>query len=617
MTSSNPHLHNGLGSAGLDLRYLKNSLAEVFSKHESVSDLYQSLTDFIIALTGAGVVSIGYCGVGGSPKDVVRITDKGHNWSPDILDTLQQGGKRAIERKQVAMARLAGQDSVFLIAVPVEKKGGDVASICVAVETTQQSPDIFIAIFQLLAQSLSLWHSNSQENRTPVPQPPKQDFTEIHSAVAASLACGERKQAGPIFVQKIKEYFQADVVMLAPGLQSVGGQSILHSSISGFSESAPQMKLIKQVVAECKQQQRMMTWQIEPQLPDTLHSLILRDMTVVLFAGQAICFPLRDQGGDVIGVLLVCWNDLHKNLDLKIKAFLQAEILMAAFVGWVGQSLYRIQLSQSFLNTKQRSLLLSALVLGVFLLGWLPVPFTVTGGCVLEPRQTRFVVAQFDAVLKRVHRLPGTTVTKGELLAEFDERSIELEINSLLADIQKTKKMQDVHTATGKAALAQMAGLERRGLEEQLLLFRDQLSKLSIHSPVDGIVISDNMERVEGSPISRGQGLFEIAPLKTLIVEAHIAQEDIGYVKKDADTTIKLESFPDRSWQGTVYTIFPRSDLRGGKNVFLVESLLENTENIFRPGMGGELEITVGKKPLAWKIFRKPWMYFQKTFLND
>ncbi|WP_256374312.1 efflux RND transporter periplasmic adaptor subunit [Desulforhopalus sp. IMCC35007] len=241
----------------------------------------------------------------------------------------------------------------------------------------------------------------------------------------------------------------------------------------------------------------------------------------------------------------------------------------------------------------------------------------MSGKCVLEPREKRFVVAQFDAVLKKVHKLPGTTVTKGELLAEFDERAIELEINSLLAEIQKTRKMQDVHTATGKAALSQMAVLERRGLEEQLQLFRDRLSKLSVESPVDGIVISENMERIEGSPISRGQGLFEIAPLKMMIAEAYIAQEDIGYVQEGADTTITLESFPDKTWQSTVYTIFPRAEPREGKSVFLVESLIENSEKILRPGMGGEFEINVGKKPLAWKLFRKPWIYFQKTFLND
>lgn len=617
MTSSNPHPHNSVGSSGLDLRTLTTSLTEVFSRQQQRSELYQHLIQCIVSLTGAGVVSIGPCNQAGSVEDVFHITDKGQRWSADILATLQNGGKRAIERRQAAVARLAGQESVFLIAVPVVYEAAPVESLCVAVDTGQQSPDIFIVILQLISQCLCLWQRTGRENKDAVQAGAGEAFQEIHGAVAAALACGDRKQAGPIFVQKIKEYFQADVVMLAPGLQGGGGQSILHSSISGFNEHAPQMKLIKQVVAECKQHQRMLTWNIEPQMPDSLHSLLLRDMTVALFAGQSICFPLRDQTGVVVGVLIVCWNDAKEDVRATIKPFLQAESLTAGLVGWIGQSLYRKQLGQSFLNAKQRSLLISALVLGTFLLGLLPVPFTVTGKCVLEPRQTRFVVAQFDAILKTVHTLPGTPVAKGELLAEFDERAIELEINSLLAEIQKTKKMKDVHTATGKAALAQMAGLERRGLEEKLQLFRDRLSKLSITSPVDGIVISDNLERIEGSPISRGQGLFEIAPLKTMIVEAHIAQEDIGYVQVDATTKIALESFPDKSWKSTVHTIFPRADLRGGQNVFLVESLLENSESLFRPGMAGELEINVGKKPLAWTLFRKPWIYFQKTFLND
>lgn len=615
MTSSNPHPHTSVGSSGLDLRTLTTSLAEVFSEKQTSTEIYQNLTECILSLTGAGVVSIGPCNQGGD-ADVVHITEKGKSWSSDILTILQNGGKRAIERKQVAVARLGEHETVFLIAVPIMYATTPVESLCVAVENTQKSPDIYIVILQLISQCLSLWQRRNQSNEGSAQIGYGGEFQEIHGAVAAALAGGDRKQAGPIFVQKIKEYFQADVVMLAPGLEG-GGQSILHSSISGFNEHAPQMKLIKQVVAECKQHQRMLTWNIEPQLPGSLHSLLLRDMSVALFAHQSICFPLRDQAGVVSGVLIVCWNDAKEDVGVQINPFLRAESLVAGLVSWIGQSFYRKQLGQSLLNAKQRSFLVSALVLGIFLLGLLPVPFTVTGKSVLEPRETRFVVAQFDAILKRVYKIPGTNVVKGELLAEFDERAIELEINSLLADIQKTKKMKDVHTATGKAALAQMAGLERRSLEEKLQLFRDRLSELSIVSPVDGIVISDNLERVEGSPISRGQGLFEIAPLKTMIVEAHIAQEDIGYVQADATTKITLESFPDKSWKSTVHTIFPRADVRGGQIVFLVESLLENSKSILRPGMGGELEINVGKKRLAWTLFRKPWIYFQKTFLND
>jgi multidrug efflux pump subunit AcrA (membrane-fusion protein) len=616
VTSSNSQPQRGVGSSGLDLQHLKNSLAEIFTGHQSVSDLYRNLTKFIISLTGAGVVAIGPCRGMNAAEDVTCITDKGKGWGADILKTLQQGGQRALDHRQVAVARYAAQEGVFLIAVPVEKSGSREEAICVAIETSLQSPDFHIVVLQLLAQCLSLYNRVGEEKNLSVFPTDEQSFSEIHSAVAAALCSGDKKQAGPVFVQKIKEYFQADVVMLAPGLQSVGGQSILHSSVSGFSESAPQMKLIKQVVAECRQQERMLTWKLEPQLPETLQSLLLRDMTVALFAGQSICFPLRDQSGAVIGALIVCWHEPRKDLFLKIRPFLKAEKLTAGLVSWIGQSMYRKKLAQSFLTTRKRFLLCAVLILGILFAGWLPVPFTVSGKCVLEPRQTRFVVAQFDAVLKKVHKLPGDTVSEGELLAEFDERSIQLEISSLLADIQKSRKMQDIHTAKGKAALAQMAVLERRGLEEQLQLFRDRLSKLSIQSPVDGIVISENMERVEGSPISRGQGIFEIAPLKTMIAEAYIAQEDIGYVQKNADTTITLESFPDKSWQSTVYTIFPRADQREGKTVFLVESLLENTGKNLRPGMRGEFEIVAGKKPLAWKLFRRPWIYFQKTFLN-
>ncbi len=592
------------------MRALQQALEELSLVRDNSEQLYQCVVDFLVAHTGAGVVSIGPCGTSGQDENVFRVTDLGYSWAPDILKTLHQGGARAISRNQAAVAQLGGQDRFLLIAVPLTGPQQGQA-LCVAIDTVEQAFEPFMVILELVRQCLAL------AIRDVSPAGAADFSAELRDAVAAPLESGDRKKAGPFFVQKIKEYFQADVVMLAPRPKGVGGQFILHSSVSGLNESAPQMKLVKQVIDECQQEEKMLTCN-SPLIPTgSMHSFLLRDMSAAFFVDSSVCFPLISHDGTVQGGMIVCWKKAGESVSKRMEAFTQAAPLIGSFVSWLTQPAYGGQLRKSLLNARQRTGILAGLVCGTILLGMLPVPFSVTGTCVLEPRQTRFVVAQFDGVLKRVYIQPGTKVQKGELLAEFDERVIELEINALQADMTKTKKLQDVQTAAGKAALAQMAGLERQGLEEKLKLYQQRLAQLSVHSPVEGIVISENMERAEGSPISRGQGLFEIAPLDIMMAEAHIAQEDISYVQTKAPTEIRLESFPGKTLKSSVYSIFPRSELRGGRNVFLVESLLENPDALYKPGMQGEVSVIVGKKPLFWKLFRRPWMAFQKTFLND
>ncbi len=604
-------------TTGVDLRKLKSSLDDIFSSSEKPSVVHGRLVDFIVSLTGAGAVSLDKYAQQGVVSVASKNTDLGQGWAPDLSNTLRQGSKRVLEKKQVAIAMLAQDDTVSLIAVPVTGPQDSTLALSVALKTDKQPAEIFIVILQLVAQCLSLWHQNRGEEKRRLSVAPVVFLEELHRVVSKALENGEKKQAGPLFVQGMKEFFQADIVMLAPGNHGVGKDDILHSSISDFNAHSPQMKSIKQVVAECRQQKRVLTWGQGTQQPETLKSLVLRDMAASFFVRECICFPLLDSGGNITGVLLICWNELQRNLEQKTEALHVSGTLIGGFISWLSTPGYSAQFGKSLFSRRQRYLLLSTFFLTIVLLGFLPVNFKVSGNCVLEPSETRFVVAQFDGILKKVHTLPGSEVREGDLLAEFDERVIEIEINSLLAEIQKTRKMQDVHRASGKTALAQMAGLEKNGLEEKLHFFQERLSKLSVKSPVDGIIISENLERIEGSPISLGQGLFEVAPLKAMIAEAHISQEDISYVQLAAKTDIHLESFPNTSWQSSVHTIFPRSELRNGRNVFLVESLLENSDNTFRPGMAGEFAVTVGKKPLAWKLFRRPWIYFQKTFLTD
>ncbi len=242
---------------------------------------------------------------------------------------------------------------------------------------------------------------------------------------------------------------------------------------------------------------------------------------------------------------------------------------------------------------------------------FMPVAFKIDGKCVLEPRDIRYVVAQFDATLKEVIVKPGDTVQVGATLARLDRKEIELELNSLYAEIQRTKKVRAMNMASSQTAMVQMAELERKSLEEKYKLLEDRVEKLLITSPIDGTIISGSLEQHLGSPVSRGQQLFEIAPFSIMIAEANIRQEDISFIDERAEVTVNLDSFPGKPLKSNVSLIYPRSELREGESVFIVEADLINKGHL-QPGMRGKMEINAGKKPLLYILFRRPWIYIQQ-----
>jgi multidrug efflux pump subunit AcrA (membrane-fusion protein) len=167
--------------------------------------------------------------------------------------------------------------------------------------------------------------------------------------------------------------------------------------------------------------------------------------------------------------------------------------------------------------------------------------------------------------------------------------------------------MRDHHLALGNTAGAQIARLEEQRLEEQLNLLLEQKKHLVLLSPVDGIVLSGDLKRALGSPVSKGQSLFEVSPLEEMIVELAVRENHITYLQPDMDVRVRFDAYPDGVWVGSIKKINPKSEIRENRNVFIAELEFNNPDGRLRPGMQGKAVIHTGSRPLGWIVFHKPW----------
>jgi membrane fusion protein (multidrug efflux system) len=109
----------------------------------------------------------------------------------------------------------------------------------------------------------------------------------------------------------------------------------------------------------------------------------------------------------------------------------------------------------------------------------------------------------------------------------------------------------DAQLAVVKAQ-AELAKARVRSAEAQLELARLQLSYTKIVAPSDGI--ASKLSVHEGQLLGQGQPIIELVPIATYVI-ANFKETQIGKMKPGQTATIKIDSFPGRSFVGRIESL--------------------------------------------------------------
>ncbi len=247
----------------------------------------------------------------------------------------------------------------------------------------------------------------------------------------------------------------------------------------------------------------------------------------------------------------------------------------------------------------------AAAVALLLLLIVLPGQYRVAADAMLEGRIERVVAAPQKGYLQSVNARPGDAVAAGAELASLDDRDLKLERMKWFA------KQEQVSTEF-RAAMAERdrskigilsAQLEQAGA--QLALVDQQLERLHLRAPFDGIVVSGDFTRELGSPLERGQVLFKIAPAEDYRVVLRVDESDVGDLREGARGRLILAAAPGEKLALSVRRITPVATAERDGNYFRVEATLDTAPGYLRPGMEGVAKLDIGRRPLIW-IWTRP-----------
>jgi len=166
-----------------------------------------------------------------------------------------------------------------------------------------------------------------------------------------------------------------------------------------------------------------------------------------------------------------------------------------------------------------------------------------------------------------------------------------------LADRDQVK-VKEYQVAAARAAVIQR--------EAQLRLAEVQQSRMSIRSPITGLVIRRMANEGEvvglggGSTVTLGGPLFTMVDVDRLYVRATIDEFDARQIRLGQEVRVRLEALPGRTLRGRLYKISPAvSGERQEARTFSIRVALEEGKEFVKPGMSADVEVIVATRSNA------------------
>lgn len=256
---------------------------------------------------------------------------------------------------------------------------------------------------------------------------------------------------------------------------------------------------------------------------------------------------------------------------------------------------------------QSRRLKLTVFAVAATVVTLLPWPHTIDCQVVCEPLVRRYVAAPFDARLLESHVVIGQQVAAGDLLASLDGSELRSQLASVQAKLAQAQQRESAALSISDHSKAEFERLEVEHLLREAEMLERRQSSLEVRSPIDGLVITGDLERAQGMPVATGDNLFEIAALDVLIAEVAVPEQNITYVGNGMPVSVVMDSSPGKALESKIQRIHLRNEIRDNTSIYIAEAKLLNENATLRPGMNATASVDAGYQALGWILFHRPF----------
>ncbi|HWQ03418.1 MAG TPA: HlyD family efflux transporter periplasmic adaptor subunit, partial [Candidatus Nitrosotenuis sp.] len=215
---------------------------------------------------------------------------------------------------------------------------------------------------------------------------------------------------------------------------------------------------------------------------------------------------------------------------------------------------------------------------------------------------------------------------KNEVISRIDVEKNEQNLKEAEA---RLKQFEQTYELRKTARQAELRILEiRRDRSRQTMLYAERnAEKLSIKSPIEGIVVLNSIwkgssmaEVVEGDQVRPGVPLLQVVSPNAMEVRARVNQADVPFLKEGQPAEVRMDAYPDLSFPARLERI-AAVGVAGGFNdrvrTFNVTFSVTGNDPKLLPDLAAAVDTEIDRRPAALVIPRDAVIYQDgKTFVR-
>ena len=206
----------------------------------------------------------------------------------------------------------------------------------------------------------------------------------------------------------------------------------------------------------------------------------------------------------------------------------------------------------------------------------------------IEAEVKNNIAPQSPVRISKIYVEVGDQVRKGQKLVQMDIanlRQLQLQIQNQELEFNRVDELYKV----GGISKSEWDAA-KTSLEVSQTSYTNLLENTSLISPINGVVSARNYD--DGDLYSASQPVLtveQVNPVKLLI---NVSESYYSAVQKGAPVSIKLDVYPDETFEGTVSLVYPTID--PSTRTFTVEIKVPNASQRVRPGMFARATLNYG-----------------------
>lgn len=265
-------------------------------------------------------------------------------------------------------------------------------------------------------------------------------------------------------------------------------------------------------------------------------------------------------------------------------------IVIALFGSVIGFNIFKSQMIAKFMSNRPEPVY-PVTAITIKPQTWHPIIEAIG---FIKPMQGVDVSNEQGGIISKINFSSGQKVNKHDLLVEMDTSveqanlmSAEAKMSAVKAKMDRTVELYKHNTISHQTL--DSAKADYYDLVGQINSLKASIQRRLVTAPFDGIVGIRDVH--VGQYLPAGSQIVRLENSEVMHIQFTVTQKDLPKIRPGLPVDIKVDAYPDHSFQGKIKAIEPVVNSDSG--VIDVQASIPNNEGLLRSGMYAQVKIRI------------------------